>query len=161
MRNNLVAMLNLVGFDQVLGIESCARLFSADSGLIHFTSALRYPVFLNGKNYSGNPSMIRNKLLRQHIEKYLAEEIRALSADCLYIPLGPKVAEVFEHLSKNGVLSHGRVLSGLPHPSGANNERISYFLGKKDRELLSSKTNPEQIDFARTEIMQKVSAHRA
>lgn len=42
-----------------------------------------------------------------------------------------------------------RILDGLPHPSGANAERISYFLGKKAREVLSHKTNPKKIDDGR------------
>ena len=37
----------------------------------------------------------------------------------------------------------------MPHPSGANAERISYFLGRKPRERLSAKTDPHKLDGAR------------
>jgi len=48
----------------------------------------------------------------------------------LFKPLGPKVAQVFEMLIKQGVLDSNQILFGLPHPSGANAERIAYFLRK-------------------------------
>lgn len=44
MRNNLVNMLDHVGVHTLLGIDSCARLFDTHRHLVHYTSALRYPV---------------------------------------------------------------------------------------------------------------------
>jgi len=49
------------------------------------------------------------------------------------------------------------VLSGLPHPSGANAERIAFFLGRKPKEALSTKVRPEQVIAARTELKAKVA----
>ena len=77
------------------------------------------------------------------------------------MPLGPKVGEVFEYLVGRGLLRPEQVLSGLPHPSGANAERISYFLGRKDKAALSIKTNAETLDAARTQLAQKVRQLRA
>jgi len=48
------------------------------------------------------------------------------------------------------------ILAGMPHPSGANGERISYFLGRKDRDKLSSKTNPDKIDHAKEALLEKI-----
>jgi hypothetical protein len=45
----------------------------------------------------------------------------------------------------------------LPHPSGANAERIAYFLGNKARESLSIKTNPDLLDQAKVKILEKLS----
>lgn len=44
------------------------------------------------------------------------------------------------------------------HPSGANAERIAYFLGRKSRSALSAKTNPDKLDRAREEMIRKVLA---
>ena len=68
----------------------------------------------------------------------------------------PKVCQVFEMLIQDGILNSNQVLSGLPHPSGANAERIAYFLGNKPKELLSSKTNTELLDKAKAEIIKKL-----
>ena len=37
----------------------------------------------------------------------------------------------------------------MPHPSDSNAERIAYFLGRKPREALSNKTNPDKYDQAK------------
>ncbi|MBA1205360.1 hypothetical protein G7009_27010 [Pseudomonas capeferrum] len=157
MRSNLVNMLDHVGVHMLLGIDSCARLFDTHRYLVHYTSALRYPVFLDGQNYSGSPSMLSRASLRHQVETHLAEEIRALGPQCLYVPLGPKVTEVFQHLQGKGLLKPEQLLDGLPHPSGANAERISYFLGGKPREQLSSKTNAATLDAAKTRILAKLA----
>ncbi len=158
MRNNLIAMLDHIGIPELLGIDSCARLFDTHTHLVHYTSALRYPVFVNGANYSGSPSMLKQKSMREQVETHLAEEVKALGNNCLYVPLGPKVAEALEHLQGQGLLKPEQVLAGLPHPSGANAERISYFLGNKAREHLSAKTNAQVLDAARTQLCAKVSS---
>lgn len=156
MRSNLIALLDAIGLQQLLGIASCASLFDSHSHLVHYTSALRYPVFVNGENYSGTPSMLNRRTLRQQIDQHLAEEVRQLGSDCVYVPLGPKVAEVFQHLQQQGLLRSEQILDGLPHPSGANAERISYFLGRKHRDTLSSKTNPAALDAARARLLDKM-----
>lgn len=157
MRNNLVAMLDHIGLHRLLGIRSCARLFDTHKHLVHYTSALRYPVFVGKENYSGSPAMLTRASLRQQIDTHLSEEIRTLSGKCIYVPLGPKVADVFQHLRSNGLLKPDQILDGLPHPSGANAERISYFLGTKLQAALSSKTNPKVLDRAKYQLLEKIS----
>ena len=101
--------------------------------------------------------MLSKTILKQQIDKYLVEEIRALSKDCIYVPLGPKVTQVFDYLVQQGLVNSGRVLNGLPHPSGANAERISYFLGRKAKDNLSTKTNAEQIELVRSKLMNQIN----
>lgn len=156
MRDGLVRMLDHVGLNQRLGIPTCARLWDSHAHLAHFTSALRYPVFLDGKNYNGNPSMTRTPLLRAMIEDHLAAEARTLP-EALWIPCGGTAAEGVEWLVRQGVLDPDRVCLGMPHPSPANAERVRYFLGiGRQRSALSNKTNPDLIDRARTEMIAKV-----
>lgn len=157
MRANLINMLDHIGVHMLLGIDSSARLFDTHRHLVHYTSALRYPVFLDGKNYSGSPAMLSRASLRHQIETHLAHEIQALGPECLIVPLGPKVTEVFQHLQAKGLVKPEQLLDGLPHPSGANAERISYFLGGKARENLSSKTNPVTLDVAKERLFAKLA----
>lgn len=49
MRNNLMRMLNYIGLHERLGIHNCKKLFSSRKDLVHYTSVLSYPVFINGK----------------------------------------------------------------------------------------------------------------
>ena len=155
MRANLVAMLDHVGLSRSLGLASTADVWTTRTDLVHFTSALRYPVFLNGKNYTGSPSMTGVPILKSLLDECLAEEVRALPG-ALWVPLGPTATEGLGWLMKQGSLPRERVLVGLPHPSGANAERIAYFLGRKLRTELSAKTNPNNLDDARTRLINQI-----
>lgn len=48
MRTNLVRMLDQIGVARLLDLDSTAELWGAASHLAHFTSVLRYPVFVDG-----------------------------------------------------------------------------------------------------------------
>lgn len=156
MRESLVAMLDHIGAQRAFGVDSCAELFAGRHDLAHLTSALRHPVFVRGGNYNGAPDMLRTPVLRQMVETHLAAEARALP-HALWLPLGPKPTAALLHLAASGILERSRVLEGLPHPSGANGERIAYFLGRKARHALSAKTPAGPIDAARARLVAQVA----
>lgn len=160
MRRNLAAMLDHVGMNEVLAVPTCATLFGTDRDLVHYTSALRYPVFLNDANYSGNPSFVRVPLLCRMVDEILAREAAELQT-AIWIPIGPGPALALERLVRAGHLDARRILAGIPHASGANAERIAYFLGRKKADQLSSKTNAMALDDRRRTLIMKVSALRA
>jgi len=74
------------------------------------------------------------------------------------VPLGPKVGLALDWLAQRGVVPAARILHGIPHPSGANAERIAYFLGRKDKSTLSSRTNGAQIDADRLALRARMAA---
>lgn len=147
MRANLVAMLDQIGLARWLKLPTTAALWTSHGQFVHFTSALRYPVYFQGSNYNGRPPMTASAPLLRLIEECLREEVAALP-DAVWIPLGPKAFVGLQHLVDAGSLNPARVLSGLPHPSGANGERIAYFLGRKTKQDFSPKTNPAALDAA-------------
>jgi hypothetical protein len=156
MRANLVAMLDYIGLNRWLGIPTTAAVWDTRSDLVHFTSALRYPVYVDGKNYAGTPSMTATPILRDLLARCLGEEALTLP-DAIWVPLGPKATEGVLWLVREGLLKNQQVLAGLPHPSGANAERIAYFLGRKNATSLSSKTSPTAIDAARNRLTNQVA----
>lgn len=157
MRPNLTGLLDAVGIHKWLGISSCDKLFGTASDLVQTTSVLRNPVFLKGENYNGTPIMTRNYFLQQQLITYFAADIAALP-NAVFVPLGDKVADALHFLSQKGLLDSERILDGLPHPSGANAERIAYFMGRKSRNELSVKTNPDKLDEARERLQKRVMA---
>lgn len=156
MRSSLVEMLNYIGVDELLGITNCVDLFGAHSRLAHFTSALRNPVFRSGKDYGGNPSLVKQPALLEQVDVVLGGELRALGGDCIYVPLGDEVSKAFLHLESKGVIKSSQVLHGMPHPSQNNIERILYFLGKKDRDSLSDRTDHVKMDARKRETLEKI-----
>jgi hypothetical protein len=157
MRNNLLAILDEIKLPQLFGRTSASEFFDEHNALAHFTSTLRYPVYLeNGSNYSGTPDPLRHPELRRMIETYLAEEATALP-NAVWIPVGTHAEAALLHLVKLGKIDRNRIVVGLPHPSGANAERIAYFLGRKDKSKLSAKTNALKIDEAKSKILAQVA----
>ena len=155
MRARLIDLLNDIGLQKTLGIETAQDLFGSQNSLVHFTSILRYPVFQSDKNFNKNP--LTNRFFEHYVEMFI-REISAFD-NALILPLGAVPQIVMDFLMHKGIVPESRVLSGLPHPSGANNERIAYFLGRKPKHLLSSKTSSEKIDKNRAALIRKVSAY--
>jgi len=156
-RPNFVALLDAIGVQRWLGIDTCATLFERDAHLVHIGAILRHPVFVDGKNYSGTPAMPRHAFLRDEVMRYFAHEAGQLP-EALIIPMGASVGEGLDWLANQGVLRRDRILHGLPHPSGANAERVAYFLGRKEARALSGKTNGAQLDAARTALLAQMEA---
>jgi hypothetical protein len=157
MRPNLVAMLDYIGLQRWLGIATCADLFTMRADLVHLTSALRFPVYVNGENYGGTPRMTTHPILSKHLRENFADEVRRLP-EAVFVPLGRPPADALRLLVREGAVDSARVLDGLPHPSGLNGERIAYFLGRTPSANLSAKTNPALIHAARVSLAERVSA---
>lgn len=156
MRSNLVQLLDHVGLASRLQLESTSQLWSTHTDLVHFTSALRYPVFEAGTNYAGT-GITRHAFLLEQLDTYFANECTALSK-ALFVPLGSAAELACDRMVTSGRLAANQLLRGLPHPSGANAERIAYFLGRKDRALLSAKTRPKPLDEGRASARRIVEA---
>ena len=134
MRKNLIEMLDELSLNNKLHIDSCSELFEDKDYLLHTTSIIPYPVFINNKNYTGsNPKIMDNEVLYSFVKKYFYNEMKKLS-EALIIPLGKAVEEVLEQMIKENLMKEEQCLLGFPHPSGANGHRKNQF--KKNKEKL-------------------------
>lgn len=86
MRKNLIEMLDYLELNKKIHLKSCEELFNSHDELLHTTSFIPYPVFINDKNYTGsNPKILDNEILTSYMKKYFYKEIEMLS-DALIIP---------------------------------------------------------------------------
>lgn len=155
MRQNLIALLNRVGLHHWLRLESCSHLFGEASHFLQTASALQFPVFIDGANYNGKPDLTRSAFLRSQLLEHFAPMAQALQ-NAVFVPLGPVPTKALLWLVEQERLAPAQVLQGMPHPSGANAERIAYFLGRKDRQALSPKTDPLKLDATREQLCRAV-----
>jgi hypothetical protein len=153
MRRNLVHMLDSIGLNATLGLSSCSALFDAGSPLAHFTSALMYPVFKDGKDYNGTPCITKNDYLRGQAFEYLQYQTEKLAPEVMWLPLGPAPTRFLRAACEEGLIQPAKILEGLPHPSGANAERIAVFTGRKRPEDASSRTDPSKLLAARERLI--------
>lgn len=155
MRLNLTALLDRIGLGERLGLASSAELFSSARHRLHTCSVLPFPTFVSGDDYRGTPDPLKRPFLREQIRQHFEPVVKELRS-AFFLPLGPVPTRVLLALAGEGLLDRDRVLNGMPHPSGANGERINYFLGKKSRECLSGKTDATALDRAREELVKRV-----
>lgn len=129
MRTNLVQMLDEIGLNKKLKIESCEDLFLLKSHLADMTSLLKLPVYKNKKNYSGSPIPIKNDLLTKLIKEYFLKDLEEFKSDILIVPFGKTVSNTLKDLEidKRFIL-----LDNFPHPSGANGHRLKVFNANKE-----------------------------
>lgn len=132
MRSNLIKMLDDLELDKKLNIQSTSELFKIENSFLHSTSVIKYPVFNNGKNYTGsNPSPQKSEVLWEQIEKLFIPEIKEFKGK-LIIPLGKSVSEILLKIQSENKLNDNFILNGFPHPSGANGHRAKQFESNKE-----------------------------
>ncbi|MGA7437815.1 MAG: hypothetical protein WBW32_06760 [Luteibacter sp.] len=155
-RHNLVRMLDFLGVASRLELTSTAELWTTRTDLVHFSAALRYPVFVGGKNFNGT-GVDRNAFLLEQVDAWFAAECAQLNERAVYVALGAAAQVACDRVVARGLLRPGQIIAGLPHPSGANAERVAYFLGQKARETLSAQTRPGPLDLARESALRTLA----
>jgi hypothetical protein len=131
MRRNLIDMLDGIGLQELLHIQSCEQLFNQKHELLHTTSVLRYPVFIEGENYGGsNPKILSNDVFLKMIDELLVPELNTLK-NAVIIPTGKAVSDVLRNLVNQGKIQNEHILFNFPHPSGANGHRKEQYEANK------------------------------
>ncbi|MYL44080.1 hypothetical protein GLV94_00335 [Virgibacillus halodenitrificans] len=138
MRNNLIQMLDESGVADVLNINHASTLFSTNRDIIHTTSIIKYPVFYKDKNYTGHqPRIDQSEVLKHYVYTVFPEELNLIREAALVIPLGKSVENTIHSIIFD---SKHTLLSGFPHPSGANGHRKKQFVDQKEQ-LISTIKN--------------------
>ncbi len=153
MRSNLIKQLNHWGFHRWLGIQDAADLFNGKQDLIQTTSLLRYPVFVDGKDYRGSPDMMKTRILRGQLMAGFIREVQALP-NAVFVGLGPAVQKILNRLIVEGTLPAERVIGGMLHPSGNCTYRIDYLIGPRNSPIPHA-TDPGPYDRGRTAFSEK------
>jgi hypothetical protein len=131
-RKNLTDMLDQIGLPKVLNIDCSMSLFNEHRPLLHTTSIIKHPVFIQDRNYTGhNPDINQSPLLSYYAYQVFKEELEQLKTNALVIPLGKTVEGVFQKLEEEKQLPRHTYLTGFPHPSGANGHRVKQFTQNK------------------------------
>ena len=134
MRPNLINMLDYIGINKLLGIDTCETLWDRDFDQVDMTSILKdavYEIKRDGKKTMFNDvskidkSMKLKKLL---VDGFITNS-KEYKHDVLYIACGPGVYDVLKKLQIEKRIN-GLVIA-IAHPSGANAGRVNCYIGKK------------------------------
>ena len=78
--------------------------------------------------------LLINDFLMKYVYENFIEELESLDnpKEVLLIPLGKAVEEVLCKLKEQGIIGENQILTGFPHPSGANVNRLIQFEQNKE-----------------------------
>lgn len=137
MRGNLIRMLDYVGVNNLLGIDSCSTLWEGDFDLVEMTSLLKDATFVvTNRNGDESKTMFKEvkqidkvESLQQMFRKGFVKDCASYQDAVLYVGLGPGVYAMLCKLKDEGVINADII--ALAHPSGANAGRVACYLGTK------------------------------
>lgn len=159
MRLTLIRILNEVSIPDYLGISGSSTLWGIDADKVLFSSALRWPVFVEMRdddgvhkmeNYTGStPAVTSLPIFKETLRGVLAPELAGLPDDCLIAPLGVAATKAVLFAADHvPALDRDRILVGLPHPAGSARDVSSQFLGNPASPKRKSPLNPEYRETA-------------
>lgn len=164
MRSNLCRMLDYYEIPGLAGVSSAAALFGSQWHYLHTTSLLRYPVFVDGKDFTGQLNMLETPVLRKYVENYFCREIANLDNPYI-VPLGDEAADALQGLVREGLVSGARVIDRLRHPSPEGGSRVGYIIEEVARADLKP-NDPvmscvDKYDAERIRVKRRVAELRA
>ena len=132
MRPNLIKMLDYIGVNRFLGIESCSSLWDEDFDKVDMTSLLKeatYELKKDGSRmmFKDVKKIAKSEKLTKMLEEGFLEDCKSYNNAVLFVACGPGVYNVLKRLQREKKIQ-GDVV-GIAHPSGANTGRIQCYLG--------------------------------
>ena len=142
MRPNLINMLDYIGVNRLLEIESCRTLWEEDFDKVDMTSLLKeatYELKKDGSRmmFKDVKKIAKSEKLTAMLEEGFVKDCSRYENDVLYVACGPGVYDVLKGLKEEKKIT-GTIV-GITHASGANMGRIQCYLGKvepKDQSYL-------------------------
>lgn len=152
MRPNLVNMLDFIGVNRLLGIESCSTLWEEDFDKVDMTSLLVEATYELKKD--GTKEMFRHaqkiaksEKLTRMLEEGFVKNCSRYENPVLYVACGIGVYDVLKNLLEEQKIK-GQVVA-IAHPSGANMKCIQCYLGRKEPSTLSMQKYVEKAGEAK------------
>ena len=132
MRPNLIKMLDFIGVNQLLCIETCKSLWDEDFDRVDMTSLLveaTYEVKKNGTKemFRHADKIAKSEKLMRMMEDGFVKNCGKYENPVLFVACGPGVYDVLKRLQEEKKIIG--IVVGIAHPSGANTGRIQCYLG--------------------------------
>jgi uracil-DNA glycosylase len=135
MRPTIVKVLNKLAINKRLAIPCCSQLWQQQHHRVHFCSLLKYPIFINGRDYNGQLKLFNSTELIQLLYQGFVSDLKQINPKAIILPLGEMVASTIQILCDKGDIRqrpvfHEDKVIAPPHPSGANAESIALLLAE-------------------------------
>ena len=139
MRQTLIDMLNHIGVNRLLNIETCQTLWEGDFDKVEMTSLLKDATYIKTYNkktgeledvmFKDPKKIFLSPKLEQKMNEGFLNDIHQYRNAQLFVACGPGVYDVLKTLQNRGCFTASLV--GIAHPSNLNLGRIHCYLGQK------------------------------
>lgn len=156
MRPNLVNMLDYIGVNKLLSIETCKSLWEEDFDRVEMTSLLKEATYVLKKDgskymFKSTEKIAKSEKLTRMLEDGFLKDCKNYNNAVLFVACGPGVYDELKRLQEEKKIK-GQVV-GIAHPSGANTGRIQCYLGKAEPKDQSYQWCIEKAKEAKQRIM--------
>lgn len=137
-RDNIVKMLDFIGVNTLLGIETCASFWGEDFGRVELTSLLKEATFELKEDgriemFKKTKDIAKSKLLTEKFENGFVKDCAQYTKAKLFVACGEGVYDELLKLKDCGIITAPVV--GIAHPSGNNAMRVLYYMRQLDSSL--------------------------
>ncbi len=159
MRSNLAEMLDLVGVNKVLGIQTCKTIWDKDFQLVEMTSLLKRGTYetTDGKEkmFYKAELIAENPQLEEELNNGFIKDCSQYKNAKLFVACGSGVYNILIELSKQEIINAPIV--GIAHPSGQNMNWIKCYMKNKQANTKSLKKCEKMRNNAITTIQSLIN----
>jgi len=138
LRKNMVRMLDYIGLNSLLRIDTCASLWEQDFDRVEMTSLLKDATYVVGKSgktmFKDTEIIAKSKELSEKYENGFVRDCEQYKQAKLFVACGQGVYDELMKLKERGVITAPVV--AIAHPSGNNGVRVLYYMGQLDSSLV-------------------------
>ena len=138
LRKNMVKMLDYIGVNSLLRIDTCASLWEQDFDRVEMTSLLKDATYVVGKSgktmFKDTEIIAKSKELSEKYENGFVRDCEQYKQAKLFVACGQGVYDELMKLKERGVITAPVV--AIAHPSGNNGVRVLYYMGQLDSSLV-------------------------
>ena len=138
LRENLVKMLDYIGVNSLMGINSCSSLWEEDFNRVEMTSLLKDATYIIGKSgktmFKDTEMIAKSEKLTKQLENGFVKDCQQYKKAKLFVACGQGVYDELMKLKERGVITASVV--AIAHPSGNNAIRVKYYMEEIDSSLV-------------------------
>ena len=138
LRKNMVKMLDYIGVNSLLRIDTCASLWEQDFDRVEMTSLLKDATYVVGKSgktmFKDTEIIAKSKELSEKYENGFVRDCEQYKQAKLFVACGQGVYDELMKLKERGVIAAPVV--AIAHPSGNNAIRVKYYMEEIESSLM-------------------------
>ena len=159
MRSNMIDMLNFIGINKFLGIESCKTIWEDDFCLVEMTSLLKKATYEKegGDMFNKAEKIIGNRELEEEFNKGFVEDCKLYQEAKLFVACGKGVYKILMGLYRQSIINAPVI--GIAHPSGKNGNWVKCYLKKKQADSNTLKRCEKMRDDAIEQVESLICAN--